>query len=124
MRLSYILNWCIVGGAIGLLTLMGCSKPPEALTAAEVPAAVREAFSEAPPEIKQLAEQAVASFEAKNFPKALGDFQQLTSRPDLTKKQRDLASRCLLTVNQSLQDAQAAGDKEAEKVLRFRQLTK
>lgn len=103
--------------AVLLLVTAGCGgKPPESFTAAELPGAMAEAFAKASPDLKKLADQAVASFERNDHTKAMLDFQSLCARTDLSERQRAIASRCLLTVSESLQAAEAQGDSKASQM--------
>jgi hypothetical protein len=119
---------CVVFALVSVFAcFLGCSKvpdpPPEAFTAEELPGAVEKAFS-GKPELKELADQFVASFKAKNYPKAFEQMQKLTGQLNLSKEQALALARATLTVNTLLQQAQTAGDQNAAKVIKNYQLNK
>jgi hypothetical protein len=119
------LQWPVFAAILlGGLWLAACSGPPQALTEEEIPAAMEKAFATAEPEKKTLADQAVQSMQRKQYAKALLEFQSLCAIPELSKEQRNVASRSMLTVNESLQAAGNEGDKSAENLIRFHQMNK
>lgn len=110
-----------------LLLGAGCdrsSAPPVPLAMEEFPAAFDKVFGKANPEAKELANQIVASMQAKDYSKAFQGLQSLLGRPDLTKEQASIMSRGLLTVNTLLQAAQAQGDAKAAQTIKVYQQTK
>ena len=109
-----------LSSAWALLVLSsGCSqsKPPEALTAEQVPATVESAFKDASPEAKSSAAEVIAAIQGNDEPKAILDLQALFARPDLTPEQRDVASRSMISLNERLRAAAAQGDKNAAQAL-------
>ena len=117
-------------GLVLLLPLLfgvGCdqsSAPPTAMAVEELPAVFAKAFSQAKPEAKELANQIVASVQAKDYSKSYLDLQSLLGRPDLTKQQVSVTSSALLTVNALLQAAQAQGDAKAAETIKIYRDTK
>jgi len=110
-----------------LSLLAGCSrssKAPVPLTAAELPRQVDQAFQEAAPPLRDLAKRAAESFQGTNYPQALMYFQSLMMQKELTKKQRDTATRAWLTVNEQLAAAQSQGDPAAKQILDFNRSNK
>ncbi len=96
----------------------GKSGPPPPLALDQIPSAMNRAFSRARPDLKELSERAVSSLQNHEPGKALMVIEGLSAAPDLTKEQREVAARALLTINQELQAAQARGDKQAAELLR------
>ena len=122
---------CLKGVALavvlGLTFGVGCNRPsppPTPLSVEELPAALEKAFGKAKPEIKDLANQVVASVQARDYSKAFLTIQNLASRPGLTKDQVNVTSRATLTVNSLLQAAQAKGDPQAAQTLKSYRLDK
>lgn len=110
-----------------LLAVPGCNRssaPPTPLPVEQLPSALEKAFSQAQPESKDLAKQVVASVQAQDYAKAFLELQQLAAMPNLTKEQRTVTARGLLTVNGLLQTAQTKGDEKAAEVLKFQHMTK
>ena len=108
------------------LLLAGCAqhKAPKPLTVAEIPAALNQAFAQAPTERKELVDRTVSTLQAGEIAKALMVVEGLCAVPDLTKEQRETASRALLTLTQELQAAAQRGDKAAADFQRLRQSTR
>ena len=106
---------------------MGCSKntaAPTPLPADQLPAAMQKAFSKAKPEIKALADEAVAAVQAADYSKAFNGFQGLGGLPELTQEQRDVTTRASMTVSGLLQAAQAQGDQKAAETLKNYRINK
>jgi hypothetical protein len=116
----------VLGSALLAAALVGCGKggPPTPLSADQVPAAISKAFSSAKPDLKELADRAVSSLQAEEPGKALLVLEGICAAPDLTKEQRDVASRAVLGLNEQLQAAAAKGDARAVEFLKARQATK
>src|SRR5215211_5713043 len=78
----------------------GCDKAsapaPQPFAAEEVPGAMQNAFSKAQPELKQLADQCVALFQAKDYAKAFNMMQILVAKPGLDKDQINVTARATL----------------------------
>ncbi|MCF7764954.1 MAG: hypothetical protein K9N62_14895 [Verrucomicrobia bacterium] len=104
------------------LVAVGCgeSGPPEPLTDAELPTAMREAFAGASASAKELADKAVAAYEGEKFPEATLALESLLRQPDLDEKARTVASQCLLSANEKLRIAQEQGSSQAEEFLKYR----
>jgi hypothetical protein len=118
-------NFCLCISSM-LLLAVACGKtsPPTPLSTQELPAALQKTFQKAPPALNKLANQAANSFQNKDFAKAFLELQQLNASPDLTKEQRLITARGLLTANKQLQAAQAQGDQRADQLLKLQQLSK
>ncbi len=106
--------------------LAGCTKdvPPGPISMDQVPTALKQGFARASTERKELVDRAISSLQDKELGKAMMVVQGLCAIPDLTEKQRDVATRVMLTLNQELKAAADRGDKEAAELLRARQLVK
>jgi hypothetical protein len=100
------------------------SAPPAPLPPEQLAAAVEKAFAKAKPETKELANQAVAAFQAQDYPKAYAGLQNLASKPGLSKEQTRVTASGLLTVNGLLQAAQAAGDAKAAETIKYHRANK
>jgi hypothetical protein len=89
------------------------------LTEQELPGLIEKTFSAAKqPEAKELATQVVASFQAKDYSKAFWAIKTLASVQGLSKEQASVAARATLTINSTLQSAQAQGDPKAAATLK------
>ena len=119
-----------ITGLLLILPLLfgaGCDRtvpPPAPLALEELPTAFQTAFSKAKPELKELASQFVASVQAKEYPKAFAELQNLTSQPALSKEQVSVTTGALLTVNSLLQEAQSQGDAKATETIKTYRETK
>jgi hypothetical protein len=110
-----------------LLAAGGCNNsnsPPPPLGVEQLPSALDKAFSQAKPEVKDLASQIVSSLQARDYTKAYQDFQSLSGTPGLTREQSSVATRGMLTVNGLLQSAEAKGDEKAATTLENYRRTK
>lgn len=111
--------------AAWLLAACGRQEPPQPLPLSEIPSAMTVAFTNASPQIKSLADQAVEAIQTENYLRAYNQFQALVSIPELEKDQRSIASRAMLTANNELAAAaESEGDQEAIQALQFHQATK
>ena len=111
--------------SIGLLaTACKKSEKPVVITPEQIPATVQTAFKDAPPDIKSFAEDAAASIQNKEEPKAFEQLQALSWRPDLTPEQREAAMRAIRALNEQFAAAAAKGDKTAEEMLQKYRATK
>ena len=116
-QLTIIAATCLLAN----LFCVGCSSssaPPESLTAEQLPGAMQQAFAKAKPDLKELANQAVAFVQNKNYSQAYAGLQDLSTRSGLTKNQASVISRALLTVNGLLQSAKSTGDPQAAQLLK------
>jgi hypothetical protein len=112
---------CIV--AVMLALAAGCSKDakaPDPLTVDQMPAALTQAFQNAPADQKEVVEHVVKGMETKAYGKALMAVETLCAIPELTPEQREIASQALLTVNAEFQAAVERGDKAAIEFKRLR----
>jgi len=123
-------DFTIPKAAVILLSLAiiaaGCKKDGNraTLTPEQIPAAVQNAFKDATPDVKTLADEVAASLQNKEEPRAFGELQVLSSRPDLTPEQREAAVRAIHALNIQLALAAARGDKNAEEMLQQYRATK
>jgi hypothetical protein len=102
-------------------SLIGCSKSeaPTPVEVGQIPAALREAFQGAKDPVAGLVADLIAAVEAREWPKASVAVQALSSATGLTKKQRETAARCLITINTQVNEAAATGNQQAEEVQRI-----
>lgn len=110
-----------------LLFGMGCDRSsalPTPLAVKEFPVAFEKAFGKAKPEVKELGNQIVAAVQAKDYSKAFFGLQSLISAATLSKQQMSVASGALLTVNNLLEAAKAAGDQQAAETINIYRSTK
>ena len=103
-----------------LLTFSGCSNggPPEPLSPDRAITELTRAFAKSKPEMKEAAGRVVAALQVKNYTNASALLMQLSSAQGLGAKERDVASRAKIGVNQLLQEAQAKGDQQSAEYLR------
>lgn len=117
-----VVAWlAVLMGAV--LALAGCSRsqPPAPIALADVPAALREAFKDAKPEFKTLVEEIIPAVEKPDYPKAFNGLQMLAARPGLTKPQRELVARCVMSVGEQMNAAAGSGDAQATEFLQLYQ---
>src|SRR5215470_8218858 len=103
----------LIGASLTLLLASGCRKanvPPPPLAAEQIPAELQKAFASSTPEFKDVAQKISTALAEKDYPTASAGIQVLFNAPGVTKPQRVIAARAMLTINQLLQEAQAAGD--------------
>ena len=105
----------------------GCSKdpgPPPPLAAEQIAPELEKVFTKAKPDTKDLVTKVTTGLQAKDYATSYDAVQALVALPDLSKDQRALCVRAMLTVYGLLQDAQAQGDEKAAAALRYHQSTK
>ena len=100
------------------------SEKPVVITAEQIPVTMQSAFKDAAPDVKSFAEDAAASIQNKEEPKAFEQLQALSWRPDLTPEQREAAMRAIRALNEQFAAAAAKGDKTAEEMLQKYRATK
>ena len=105
------------------LLMTGCGEEkytgPESVGPTEVNTVMNEAFADASDDVKKIVQDMLVSSSKSEFPKASAITQALLSRKDITDSQRQMASRCLMTVNDEMQRAIAEkGDRKAEQYLK------
>jgi hypothetical protein len=83
--------------------LLGCAKQVHPLTLAEIPPAIRKAFQSAPAEIQKTSNSIITQVEHKQYAPATMQIQALMEAPELSKEQRDIIARSLMTLNENLQ---------------------
>jgi hypothetical protein len=114
--------------AVAALALMGCGKSgrgaPEAVSAEQAAANLKTGFQGAAPELQKEADQLGQSLSSGNLTEAYGHARGLTANPDLTRDQREAATRSMVTVMQKLQQAAASGDKQAQDTLEAHRASK
>jgi len=103
---------------LALSALISCSKheAPAITNSTEAQSAIEQAFKEAKPEFKAVADEAAAAIQAQPA-KALVQLQALSSSPDLDPKQRNATQDSILVLATELRAAADKGDAEAEKAL-------
>ena len=112
---------------IAALLSPGCAKeptPPAPLAVEQIPAAMDAEFQIATPEIRDAAAGMVAAVKQNELPTAFDKLQELSSRGDLSPAQRATASRAMMGVAQSLQNAASNGDAKAAEALHRYQTTR
>ena len=115
---------CATKITLALLLLLtsglGCRKdvrPPTPLPVDQFAVTFNKAFAGAKAETKDLTAQVVTAVQAQDYSKAFAQLQSLTSAPGLTKDQRSVLARALLTVNDLLAAAQSQGDQKAAETI-------
>lgn len=111
------------------LAMTGCKKEeavqtPEALALPEAPKTLEEAFAKAPDDIRSEAFEAASLLKSGDYGRSLVLLQQLLAHPDLTGNQRTLASQSLLTAQQEVAKQADSGNKDLQKLLKYRSATK
>ena len=100
----------------------GCSRnvpPPGPLTEQELPGVMEQTFGTAKqPQAKELANQVVTAFQAKDYAKAFGAIQALSAVEGLSKEQSLVAGRAWITINTMLQQATSQGDVKSARTLK------
>lgn len=105
----------------------GCSKqpgPPPPLAAERIAPEFEKVFGQAKPETKDVATKVTAGLQTKDYAASYDAVQALIALPDLSKDQRALSVRAMLTIYGLLQEAQAQGDEKAAAAVRYHQSTK
>ncbi len=111
------------------LIISGCGEEkytgPESVSPGEVNTVMNESFADASEDVKKVVQDMLVSYSKSDFTKASAIVQALLTRKDITDSQRQMASRCLMTVNDEMQRAIAEkGDRKAEQYLRHLNATK
>ncbi len=104
---------------MALLVLAGCGRKQQAsgpLPAAEMPAALSQAFATAGGDLPAQV-QVVAAAAQEQDPLVVPVLLQLTARPDLTPNQRAAANGCLQGLLEEARRRAAQGNASAEAVL-------
>ena len=111
--------------ALTLSAMIGCKKAeaPAPATPAEAQAAMQDAFKQASPELKAVADETAAAIEREPA-KALGQLRGISANVDLTSEQRRAAEQSMFLLLKKLRDAAAKGDANAEQALDAYQATK
>ena len=98
----------------------GCSHesgPPPPLAADQLPVEFDKGFAKAQPGVKELATRVGSAVQAKDYGAAHQAIQALCGAAEMSKAQKVLAQRALLTITDLLQAAQAQGDQKAAETL-------
>lgn len=105
----------------------GCSKEPKAPTpmaVEEAPKTLDKNFEAASAPSKQLATEANAAINSKNYGQAMESLQNLQNRTDLSAQQQQAAAKSMQAVNKRLSEQAAAGDPVAQEILKKRRASK
>jgi hypothetical protein len=105
------------------LLISGCGEEkytgPESVNPDQVNTVMNESFADASEDAKKAVQDLLVSYSKNEFTKASAIMQALLSRTDITDSQRQMASRCLMTINDEMKRAIAEkGDRKAEEYLR------
>ena len=105
----------------------GCSQkvePPKPLPVEQISTSLQTAFKGANVEVGNLASAAAGAVQSREYDKALFVLQSLSTHSGLTREQRDIAARALLTVNQELAAQATTGNPQAAKTLEYQRMNK
>jgi hypothetical protein len=123
MKVMKNIQWLLtlMAGVLLAISMVGCSggKPPEALTEEELPGALSEAFSGAEAGIKTLVDGGVADFQAGEYMRAVGQFNQVAQNQNLSDRQRGVISRAIIAANDHIQMQGTQGDPRATQFLKY-----
>ncbi len=101
-----------------IVGVAGCGKKTPAVVEVAVdPSAVSQAFSNAPPEARQEASQALDSLQSGNAVASFEQLQRLETKAGLTPQQMREAGRAKAAALQQVQKAAAAGDQRAQQTM-------
>jgi len=119
----------LVIAAFCFVIASGCgpkvTAPPPELVVEDAPNRLQEAAQAASnAEAQALLNEAVAAFQAQDYPRALFILQSLSARPDLTPDQQRLVASSLLAVNKALAEQANAGNAQAQEAVRRYRATK
>lgn len=108
---------CLLGG---LLMIAGCGKsenstPQGVLKPKEAASTLQQAFSGAPPEIRNNAEAASEALRSANYETAITSLQAMTARNDLTLDQGMAVYNSMAALEARLMADAAAGNENAKK---------
>lgn len=126
---SHFRSTPVLGLLAVMLTVAGCNKvatPPEPIAVEDTPASLEKlkAGPATSPEAQALLHDAIASLNAKDYPKSLFLLQALSGRPDLTPEHQSLVARSLLSVNKALAAQAEAGNAQAQAAMQHYRSTK
>lgn len=110
-----------------LMWVTGCSKEaaaPPPLAADRIAPEMQKVFAQAKPETKDLVTKVTSSLQSKDYATSYDAVQALIALTDLSKDQRALTVRAMMTIYGLLQDAQAQGDEKAAAAIKYHQSTK
>lgn len=106
---------------------LGCRKadaPPPALTLEQLPPALEKAFARGKADASEKLKPVLGALREKDYSKAFMDLQALSVLPGLSREQADVAAAGLITLNNTLQEAQSQGDQNAAQTLQSYRATK
>lgn len=110
-----------------LLGAAGCQNaapPVEPITIEMAVGEITRVFTKSSGKTKAIANEAAKAITANDFALASKALTALTAIPELEEEQRSVASRCLISVNEKLQEAAVQGNPEAMQQIQIHQLTK
>jgi hypothetical protein len=113
---------CLLAGL-----LIGCSKKeaaPEPLPLNQIATTLQTITAKGPAESTAAASKVAAALKANNTGEALEHLDTLSRLPALTSKQREVVSRCRVTLITELNAAAERGDEQAASTLSSRRATK
>jgi hypothetical protein len=119
-----VLAQLMIGAIAGILIGCGKSHSPAPTSATEAQASMQDAFKQAKPEVKAVADEVVSALQNNDSPKAYIQLHVLSGSSGLNEEQRDAATKSMLLLGQQLRQAAAKGDAEAEKALEMYRATK
>jgi hypothetical protein len=104
----------------------GCGKgqPPREIAATDIPKESRNLFAKAAPEMRELADKALAALEAQDWAAAWVTFQAIGERKDLTPEQRQFVASAVMSLGAEMQKAGAQGDERAQAIQRMHSISK
>jgi len=111
-----------------LLLLSSCGKDttsaPLPLPEDQISPAIAKAFAGADRQTQDEANQYVSDVIKRDYAAAFADVTELSRKPGLTKDQRGILARALMTTSQDVQQAAASGDNHATQVINSYSATK
>jgi hypothetical protein len=107
----------------------GCGKEvytgPDAVEPSQINSVLNESFADASDEVKEMVQDILIRYSKQQFVESSTILQGLCARQDITKVQRETASRCLITMSDEMNRAIAEkGDRRAEKFMQKRNALK
>jgi hypothetical protein len=122
--MKHAFKWLVVFMAASFIAACKKDDSAAAVDAPVTKAEIQQAFADAPAEVRQVAEQAATGVEGENATEAFARLQALGEVPDLTPEQRKTLARSRNAVLKQLQAGAAAGDAQAQQMIRNYQATR
>jgi len=98
---------------------------PVEVAEAELASTLTDTFAAGPQAAADMARDALAQFDKEKFTEATAIVQALCARQDISAEQRNVASRCLMTMNKVMRRVvEEKGDRKMEQYLRNRSANK